>query len=562
MNYTEILDALREFTSRERIELLPQAPDARPVSDYAPIQKYVLDLKNVVKPETAAEDLFTALCKDVLSFQPTRQVGSGEGWVDFMLPEPMGQPMPLELKPLFQRDGPDALWRGDTNPKNHVAQVKKYLRDHEYLILTDLRTAWFFSARDFFFEDKPFAELPFTEFFARCRETGSVLDTLRRVEDTAEKPELEQQFFDDLKHWFNEFDKVKWSPPEQAAESIILLINKLIFARTIEDFGLVQYRFTLDEYARFTKLWEPKGAHRVVPKFLEFFEEFFDEYYDTEIFSERIWNRLDKDPVNLRRFSEKLNFVLGINTWDETFSRGIVHYNYRRIDEDIFGKSYEMFLAANRKDEGIYYTPAGITGPMAESLVKSLAGKLVDEICEAVGSQKCDFARAEKLMAQLAEIRVADTACGSGGFLIKVLRCFWQQYRRVDQASAWVQKILKPENGEMYLAEMPPNVEAAIAFRRRHCFDNKRKLATVVAERHVCCQISDSIARNVMTLRLCREIIPMCGEELNFRKLTGTTRAFPNIKRILGKVDSGHGRCGSRFNGGAGLRTVVARRNH
>ncbi len=105
-------------------------------------------------------------------------------------------------------------------------------------------------------------------------------------------------------------------------------------------------------------------------------------------------------------------------------TRGIVHYNYRRIDEDIFGKSYEMFLAANRKDEGIYYTPAGITGPMADSLVNSLAGKLVDEICDAVGSQKCDFVRADKLMAQLAEIRMADTACGRGGFLIKVLRAF------------------------------------------------------------------------------------------------------------------------------------------
>ena len=105
MNYTEILDALREFTSRERIEFLPLAPDAGPVSDYAPIQKYVLDLKNGVKPETAAEDLFTALCKDVLGFQPTRQVGSREGWVDFMLPEPRGEPLPLELKPLFQRDG-------------------------------------------------------------------------------------------------------------------------------------------------------------------------------------------------------------------------------------------------------------------------------------------------------------------------------------------------------------------------------------------------------------------------------------------------------------------------
>jgi len=48
------------------------------------------------------------------------------------------------------------------------------------------------------------------------------------------------------------------TPTEQAAESIILLINKLIFARTIEDFGLVPYRFTQDEYARQTHRWEAK----------------------------------------------------------------------------------------------------------------------------------------------------------------------------------------------------------------------------------------------------------------------------------------------------------------
>src|SRR2546426_606724 len=68
-----------------------------------------------------------------------------------------------------------------------------------------------------------------------------------------------------------------------------------------------------------------------------------------------------------------------------------------------------MFLAANRKDEGIYYTPAGITGPMADSLVESLAGPLVEEIRRNVSSQKCYFVRADASMAQLAEIRVADT---------------------------------------------------------------------------------------------------------------------------------------------------------
>jgi hypothetical protein len=481
MTYLEILDALSEFTARERVDFLPLAPDPPPLSPYAPITKYVLDLKNGAKPETAAEDLFTALCKDVLGFEPTRQVGVREGYVDFMLPERMGDPMQVELKPLFLRDGPEALWRSDANPKNHTAQVKKYLREHEYLTLTDLRTAWFFSARDFYFENQPFAQMPFADFLSRCRETRSVLDTLRRVEDTAEKPELERQFFDDLKIWFDEFDKVKWTQPELAAESIILLINKLIFARTIEDFGLVPYRFTQDEYIRQTKHWEAKGAHRIVPKFLANFEEFFDDYYDTEIFSARIWDRLDKDPANLQRFYEKLNFVLGINTWDQAPSRGIVHYNYRRIDEDIFGKSYEMFLASNRKDEGIYYTPAGITGPMADSLVNSLAGTLVDQICAAVGSQQCDFKRADELMAQLAEIRVADTACGSGGFLIKVLRAFWGHYQKIEAASVWVLKIISHDTSNIgqsgfNLNDFPPNIRAAQAFRKRHHFDNHRVL--------------------------------------------------------------------------------------
>jgi hypothetical protein len=112
------------------------------------------------------------------------------------------------------------------------------------------------------------------------------------------------------------------------------------------------------------------------------------------------------------------------------------------------------------------------------------------------------------------------------------------------------------------VSDYAPIHKYVLDFRRRHCFDNRRKLAAAVAERHLCCQISDFIAPNVMTLRLCREIIPMCGEELQYRKLTGTTRAFPNIKRILGKVDSCQAKCRGRCSGGAGLRTVGSRRNH
>ncbi len=66
MNHTEILEALREFTAREQIEFLPPASGSQPVSSYAPIHKYVLDLKSGSKPEIAAEDLFAELCKDLI----------------------------------------------------------------------------------------------------------------------------------------------------------------------------------------------------------------------------------------------------------------------------------------------------------------------------------------------------------------------------------------------------------------------------------------------------------------------------------------------------------------
>ena len=231
--------------------------------------------------------------------------------------------------------------------------------------------------------------------------------------------------------------------------------------------------------------------------------------------------------------------MLGLNNWEQAFSRGIVHYNYRRIDEDIFGKSYEMFLAANRKDEGIFYTPACITGPMADSLVLSLAGKLVDEICEAAGSQKCDFARAEKLMAQLAEIRVADTGCGSGGFLIKVLRSFWQQYQRIDRACAWVQKIVKPENGEMYLAELPPNVEAAIAFRRRWKLEDRRVLIAQILLRHVFGVDKDPGAIEVAKTNIWKEAVKLSPADYNYRLLkTEVVRILPNLELNFHSADS------------------------
>jgi hypothetical protein len=251
--------------------------------------------------------------------------------------------------------------------------------------------------------------------------------------------------------------------------------------------------------------------------------------YDTEIFSERIWDKLVPEEANYERFCKKLEFILGLDPWNTAMGRGVVNYNYRRIDEDIFGKSYEMFLAANRKDEGIYYTPAGITAPMADSMVDSLAGALVAEICAAVDSQRCDFARADQLMAQLAEVRLADTACGSGGFLIKVLRAFWRHYQRVDEACAWVKKILRPDNGEMFLAELPPNVEAALAFRRRYAFDNRRVLIAQILGRHIHLREHTKLLANAVKMQLVLAAVRLSPADYYFKLLAGNELLFPSL---------------------------------
>jgi hypothetical protein len=176
---------------------------------------------------------------------------------------------------------------------------------------------------------------------------------------------------------------------------------------------------------------------------------------------------------------------------------------------------------------------------MAESLVNSLAGKLVDDICAAVGSQQCDFARAEQLMGQLAEIRVADTACGSGGFLIKVLRCFWQQYQRIDQACAWVQRILRPENGELYLAELPPNVEAALGFRRRQNFENRRVLIAQILLRHIFGVDKDPGALEVAKTNIWKEAVKLSPADYNYRLLkTDVVRILPNLELNFHSADS------------------------
>ena len=527
MKPNEILQEFRRLVDLPQIEVTPLLPESGFQSSYAPIVKYLNELQKGTKPETAAEGLFRALA-DVFFNAPTvPQVGLGSGFVDFKLDAKEESSIVIELKPLFAIHSGDALKRDTLKPASYTDQIQRYLQHSEYLVLTDLRDAYLYSARDVWQNLKPFAKLPFADLLERALETRSLLDVIRNAEDGEVRPDLDRSFFEQLQEWFRAFEPVRFTDKAKHDELIIQLLNQLIFAKTMEDYSLVRYRHLQDEFVRAKERWQAKGPFRIVEQFLTDFERFFEDYYDTELFERSIWKELDREPKNLERFARLLEAVLGVDEWSKTFQRGIVHYNYRLINEDIFGKSYEMFLASNRKDEGIFYTPATITVPMADSLVDGLFSPLVTQICAAVSAGKADFAAADALMPQLARLAIADTAGGSGGFLIKVLRAVWRQYQQIEKATAWVKNW---QNGGD-LMDTPPNVQQARAFRERWNFDNRRVLVAQILLRHIFAVDKDAGAIEVAKTNLWKEAVKLSSDDYNFRQLTGDiNRTLPSLR--------------------------------
>ena len=102
-----------------------------------------------------------------------------------------------------------------------------------------------------------------------------------------------------------------------------------------------------------------------------------------------------------------------------------------------------------------------------------------------------------------------------------------------------VQKILKPDNGEMYLAEMPPNVEAALAFRRRQNFENRRVLIAQILLRHIFGVDRDPGALAVAKTNIWKEAVKLSPADYNYRELkTDVVRILPNLELNFHSADS------------------------
>jgi len=259
---------------------------------------------------------------------------------------------------------------------------------------------------------------------------GELLKCLPKKEERVSKP-IDESILEDLlqyREWLSKdlkSHRVHLSN-EQIDEIVQILIDRLIFIRSVEDRGLEDKDILLKVV---TDYRQGRNSRRVWDTLLSMFRE-FDGKYNSKLFSEGL---LEKEGF----FSEEgslLKVIAGLY-YGTTGNRD--RYMFDVIPGDLLGNIYEQYLGVilkgsekrvkleggtgKRKSMGIYYTPAYIVDYIVKNTVgEYIKGKTIDEILE---------------------VKILDPACGSGSFLIRafqeVCNAVEDRLKRGETSNKW-----------------------------------------------------------------------------------------------------------------------------
>lgn len=490
-------------------------------------QIYIHSLAIGGKPETAMSDyLFRPLMEnsDNLGLHISPQIKAGEGWVDYLIRSDYRNPVAIELKPLLTvKNGKICANSVETEyqhlknrPPSHN-QIIQYLRDYDSVVLTDMKDIYYFN-REAIVDFKPFLKEDFLSFAEDLKMNPDVWDVIRRKEDTTVRHDLDKSFFIDLRKWFHEYEGLTFNPSVDNKEEIVRLLNKFIFLKTLEDHALIPFNYIRDTYEEKRKKWGSKGKRKV---FYEFFKELTHwsyEFYDTELFRENTFDLLAQDSENIKILESATEKVLGLSLWDKTFGLGLIHYNYRSINEDIFGKAYEAFLAEERKERGIFYTPNDITEYMSRKIVNELFLKPKKDLFSLL--ENGDYDGATRIADYMSGIKIVDLSCGSGSFLVKVFHHIWKIYCEINDKTIWATTF---ENG-MFEPEPIVTLKKSVRKVRERMgiggnhFDERRAVACVVL-RHIFGADVDEKAIDVAKVNIWKEAIKLAASNFRYSSL-------------------------------------------
>ena len=200
--------------------------------------------------------------------------------------------------------------------------------------------------------------------------------------------------------------KRNYLDPFQIEEVVQILIDRLIFMRSVEDRGLEAEDFLL----KIIKDVEQGFTNMNLWAVLKTQFKRFDSTYNSKLFSDGL---LEKEGFFDNKVLAKVirGLYYGTSSQQE-------RYMFDAIPVDLLGSIYEQYLgvvlrgtekrvkldlvSGKRKKMGIYYTPSYIV----DYIIKNTIGEYVKN----------------KSLDDVLEIRVVDPACGSGSFLIRAFQ--------------------------------------------------------------------------------------------------------------------------------------------
>lgn len=515
------------------------------------VKAYIEALKQGSKPESALREAFFAgrsLLSKYLGGKSAPEVKIGTGFIDYVL-RLDDRSILIELKSLFESSFETGkvrrlkkLRKKELNYELYKEQVLKYIKEGvEYIILSDLENWYFFNKQTTYKDFKYFYKTDFFQLIEEYGIVGDFWDFIRRKDYQVVRENLDKRFFESLKIWVEKLSEVVFDVDDKIKiEQIIRLINKFIFIQTLDDFYVIDARWIKTNWDEIERKWKAKGELQVLIKYFEEVDEWFYEYYDTELFRENVLQHIIKDGENIKKLYKILQIVLGVTGWQTTFRgiAGIMQYNFRFIDEDIFGKAYETFLADVRHDEGIYYTPKYIT----EYIVDTTVGRTFDELLSEIkiACEVDDFEHLEQLLKRLMSIKVLDPACGSGSFLVKAVRKIMYNYRKVNDLLNNKLKKLNVYNHSMVrsknIDEKVIKIQNLITMIKT---EKKLDLISRLIIRHIHGNDLDRKALEVAKVNMWLESIKLAPKEFRFDKLPSYTKhVLPNLEMNLVNGDS------------------------
>ena len=233
---------------------------------------------------------------------------------------------------------------------------------------------------------------------------------LSKKDEKASKP-IDKSILDDLleiREWLSkDLKKLRIHlTKEQIDEIVQILIDRLIFIRSVEDRGLEEKDFLL----KMTKDFQEGRTEKRLWESLKIKFKIFDKEYNSKLFAEGLLEKegFFDDQILIKVIRE---LYFGNEGQQE-------RYMFDIIPGDLLGTIYEQYLgtilegtekrvkldstSGKRKKMGIYYTPSYIV----DYIVKNTIGEYLKD----------------KTIDEILEVRIVDPACGSGSFLIRAFQ--------------------------------------------------------------------------------------------------------------------------------------------